>query len=86
MPESIGLAEAKARLSEVVRRVRATRLPVVITLDGEPAVQVVPVEEGARRLTPAETATHRVLAEAVLRIPQPEVPFDAVALVGEGRR
>ena len=37
MAENIPLSDAKARLSEVIRTVRRTRKPIVITLDAEVA-------------------------------------------------
>ena len=86
MSDTIPLSEAKARLSEIVRTVRRTRADVIITVDGEPAVRVVPLEDEPRLLTPQEVNTHRVLMEALGRIPRPEEPFDAVALIREGRR
>jgi prevent-host-death family protein len=83
---SINLSAAKAGLSEVVRTVRRTGEPVVITVDGEPAARIVPIEEEPRRLTAAEIATVRALMDALARIPRPGEPFDAVVAVAEGRR
>jgi len=82
----LNLSAAKAGLSEVVRRVRRTGEPVVITVDGEPAVQIAPIEAEPRRLTATEVATVRALMDALARIPRPSEPFDAVAVVAEGRR
>lgn len=39
----VSLSDAKARLSEVVRSVRTRGEEAVITVDGEPAVRLVPV-------------------------------------------
>jgi len=83
---SLNLSAAKAGLSEVVRTVRRTGESVVITVDGEPAAQIAPIDGQSRRLTAAEIATVRALMDAVARIPRPSDPFDAVAAVGEGRR
>jgi len=83
---SIQLSQAKSGLSEVVRTVRRTGESVVITVDGEPAAQIAPVEGAPRRLTAPEVATVRALTEALLRIPRPSEPFDAGLLVAEGRR
>ena len=80
------LSDAKARLSEVVRAVRTGGEDAVITVDGEPAVRLVPMDTGPRRLTPAETAGFRALIDSLSRITRPEVPFDAVELLGTGRR
>ncbi len=83
---SLNLSAAKAGLSEVVRRVRRTGETVVITVDGEPAARIGPIEEKPRHLTAREVATVRALMDALARIPRPTEPFDAVAAVAEGRR
>lgn len=83
---SLNLSAAKAGLSEVVRSVRRTGESVVITVDGEPAARIAPIEEEPRRLTAAEIATVRALMDALARIPRPSEPFDAVVAVAEGRR
>ncbi|MES2640733.1 MAG: type II toxin-antitoxin system prevent-host-death family antitoxin [Myxococcota bacterium] len=80
------LSDAKARLSELVRGVRTRGEDAVITVDGEPAARLVPVHAGPRSLTPAETAGYRALMASLGRIPRPTSEFDAVELVGEGRR
>ena len=85
-PVSLPLSDAKSRLSEVIRNVRRDREPVVITLDGVPVATLSPFEPARRDLTAQEVATVRALTEALARMPQPGTPFDAVALVGEGRR
>jgi prevent-host-death family protein len=82
---TLPLSKAKAHLSEVVRQVRTARVPVVITVDGEPAAVLAPVDAPARTLTPAEVATDRVLADAILRTSDGP-SFDAVELVRDGRR
>ena len=51
MNETIGLADAKARLSEVIARVEAGET-IVIARNGTPVAEVRPI----RRLTPAEAA------------------------------
>jgi prevent-host-death family protein len=86
MATSMSLSDAKARLSEVVRGVRSGGEEAVITVDGEPAVRIVPVHPGPRSLTPAEVATYRVLMASLGRIERPASEFDAVELIGEGRR
>ncbi len=83
---SIQLSQAKSGLSEVVRTVRRTGESVVITVDGEPAAQIAPLEGQPRRLTAPEVATVRALMEALVRIPRPSEPFDAGLVVAEGRR
>ncbi|MBA2322293.1 MAG: class I SAM-dependent methyltransferase [Deltaproteobacteria bacterium] len=50
-----------------------------------PVVTCFPCADEPRRLTSAEVATDQALAEAALRLSRPE-PFDASALVREGRR
>lgn len=80
------LSDANARLSEVVREVRIRSEAAIITVDGQPAVRIVPVEAGPRRLTPAEIATVRAQIAGLARIERPNAPFDAVDLIAEGRR
>jgi antitoxin (DNA-binding transcriptional repressor) of toxin-antitoxin stability system len=80
MPRSL----AEAGFSEVVRTVRRTGEPVVITVDGEPAAQIFPVDCPPRRLPPAEVATVRALMVALARMPRSAGAFDAVALIAEG--
>jgi prevent-host-death family protein len=80
------LSEVKTRLSEFIRTVRRTGESIVVTVDGEPAACIVPIEDGARTLTPAEIATERALLDAIARIAWAPDPFDAVALVQEARR
>ena len=83
---SMSLSSVKTALSEIVRSVRRTGNAVVITVDGEPAARIDAVEAETRLLTTAESATVRALMDAVGRIPRPTDPFDAVALVTDGRR
>ena len=83
---SLPLAHAKARLSQVVRTVRDSGQPVVITVNGQPAVEVRPIQTPMRRLTPEEVVLVRELTRSLARIPRPGEPFDAVELVREGRR
>jgi prevent-host-death family protein len=82
----VTLSDAKARLSEVVRAARTRGEETIITVDGEPAARVVPVDPGPRMLTPAETASVRALMGSFRRIERPTAEFDAIELVGEGRR
>jgi prevent-host-death family protein len=83
---SLNLSQAKSRLSEVVRTVRRTGEPIVITVDGEAAARVVPVDLPPDRLTVGQIATVRALTDALFRIPRPVDVFDAVALIADGRR
>ncbi len=82
----ISLSDAKARLPEGVRSVRLRGEDVVVTVDGELAVRLVPICSGPRPLTPAETASFRALLGGLSRIERPMTEFDAVELIGEGRR
>lgn len=82
----LSLSDAKARLSEVVRGVRTRGEEAVITVDGEPAARIVPVDPGPRSLTPAEAAGYRALMASLIRFERPTSEFDAVELIGEGRR
>jgi prevent-host-death family protein len=86
MVARLSLSDAKARLSEVVRGVRTRGEEAVITVDGEPAARIVPVDPGPRSLTAAEAAGYRALMASLLRIERPGSEFDATELVGEGRR
>ena len=86
MSIQVSLSDAKARLSEVVRSVRARGEEAVITVDGEPAVRLVPVHPPPRPLAPAEAASFHALMRALSRIERPDSEFDAVELIGEGRR
>jgi len=86
MTRSLPLTEVKARLSEVVRGVRRTRQSVIVTVDGEPVVAISPAQAPRRDLTDNEVATVRALMNAIARIPRASGTFDAVALIGEGRR
>lgn len=48
--KTFNLGEAKAKLSRIVRDVRSGREPeIVIALDGEPVVRVVPLDRIPRR-------------------------------------
>ncbi len=85
MATTMSLSDAKARLSELVRGVRRGE-EAVITVDGVPAVRLVPAHTGPRTLTPAEVAGYRALMASLGRIQRPTSEFDAVELVGEGRR
>lgn len=86
MKDAVSLSEATARLSEVIRSVRQSGEPMVITVDGEPAAQICPWQSPIRKLTRAEVATTRALLESLGRIPRPEGGFDAVTAIAEGRR
>jgi prevent-host-death family protein len=85
MSATLTLSDAKARLSEVVRGVRTRGEEAVITVDGEPAARVVPVDPGPRSLTAAEAAGYRALMASLARIERPTSEFNAVELIGEGR-
>ena len=82
----VPLSIAKARLSELVRNVGKTGEEVVLTVDGEPAARLVPVTPPPRRLTAPEVTMVRALMQGLSRIPRATDVFDAVALIGEGRR
>lgn len=86
MSRTLSLSEAKSRLSEVVRAARTQGETTIITVDGEPAVRIVPIEAPPRRMTDVEVATHRALMDGLRRLPRPPGEFDAVELIREGRR
>lgn len=83
---TLQLSTAKATLSEVVRSVRKTGQSVVITVDGEPVVELIPALATPQPLSLSEVATYRALSAALARVPRQKGSFDAVALVAEGRR
>ena len=85
-PARLPLSVAKAKLSELVRSVGEDGGEVVLTVDGEPAARLVPVPPAARKLTSPEIQVVRVLMAGLARIPRSSEPFDAVALMREGRR
>lgn len=85
-PSTLSLSDVKARLSEVVRSVRQTGEPLVITVDGQPAAQICSWQPPERKLSRVEIATSRALMESLKRIARPAGTFDAVAAVAEGRR
>ena len=86
MTRSLPLSEVKARLSEVVRGIRRSRQSVIVTVDGEPVVEIAPAPAPRRDLTENEVATARALIRALHQVPRTREAFDAVALIGEGRR
>lgn len=85
-PSEVPLSIAKAKLSELVRNVGKSGNEVILTVDGEPAARLVPITAPPRLLTAAEVNTVRVLMAGLTRIPRATEPFDAVALVADGRR
>ncbi len=86
MTTTISLSDAKARLSEVIRAARLRGEETVITVDGQPAARVTAVADQPRQLTQTEVATFRVLLRGIVEGERIAGEFDAVALVGEGRR
>ena len=80
------LTEAKARFSEVVRSVRQSRTPLIVTVDGEPAVAITPMMGTTARLDARQIRIVRALEDAILRMPKQGDEFDAVELVRDGRR
>ncbi len=86
MTTTISLSDAKARLSEVVRAVRMRGEETVITVDGQPAARITAVPDLPRHLTDSDVATFRVLLRGILEAERVPGEFDAVDLVGEGRR
>ena len=86
MDPTVPLTEATARFSEVVRHVRRTGETIVVTVDGEAAVEIAPAPAALRPLTSAEVAMDRALTDAILRLARTDDPFDAVELIRDGRR
>jgi hypothetical protein len=58
----------------------------IITVDGQPVARVAPVPDQPRQLTASDVATFRVLLRSILEAERVAGDFDAVDLVGEGRR
>ncbi len=83
--ESLALSEAKARLSEVVRQVRASGESVVITVSGEPAAEIRAIPRESTP-SPADGAQFRALVGLIQDQMRGQGAFDAVELVAEGRR
>lgn len=83
---TIALSEAKARLSEVIRKVRQTGESVTITVDGEAAVVIHPAPRKLRKLTPDEVAIDQALAAAARRLSADEPAFDVIELFEDLRR
>jgi prevent-host-death family protein len=79
------LSVVKARLSEVVRTVRETREPVVVTVDGEPVVEIGPVAPARGPLSAEELVLVGSLTKLVRRLCRRE-QFDALELLRDGRR
>ena len=86
MNATLSLSDAKARLSELVREARNRGEETIITVDGEAAARLVPVERSPRALSSAELAAYRALMASLSWIERPDASFDAVELVAEGRR
>jgi antitoxin (DNA-binding transcriptional repressor) of toxin-antitoxin stability system len=70
----------------VVRHVRRTGETIVVTVDGEAAVEIAPAAEARRPMTAAEVAVDRALTDAILRLARTDAPFDAIDLIRDGRR
>jgi prevent-host-death family protein len=83
---TLPLSAVKARFSEVIREVRATGEPVTITVDGEPAVVLSAAPTQKAQPTAFEVDASLALYEAILAMPRPDAPFDAVESVRAGRR
>ncbi len=83
---TLPLSVVKAKLSEIIRGVRSTGQPLVVTVDGQAAAQIVPVPSARVVLSPSEVANVRALMEALVRIPRVCGTFDAVEWMAEGRR
>ena len=82
----IPVSEAKGRLSELIRQVRNGGQPIVLSVDGEPAVELRPAARAPRELNDVEVATSRALLSALQELPSPPPPFDALEAVRDGRR
>ena len=59
---------------------------IVITVDGEPAVAIAPVDPIPITLTTRELRVAQALESAILTAGQLDESFDAVELIRDGRR
>ena len=82
----LALSDAKTRLSEVVRSIRTTGRPVILTVDGEPAVEIRPARSSERALRRQDLIAFDALLGALPHLWTHSEPFDAVSVVSEGRR
>jgi prevent-host-death family protein len=74
--ERIALRELRNQASRVVRRARAGER-IVITVDGVPAAQIVPLDPGDREVTMEElVAQGRLIAPRVATPPVSPMPVD----------
>jgi prevent-host-death family protein len=84
--QSIALSEAKAKLSQIIRDVRSSGEPMLVTVDGEPAAVIEPAPGELRKLTAQEVARYRLIEAGLLATDWGNEPFDAMELVRAGRR
>ena len=70
---NISVSDAKAQLTELVRRAEAGD-EIVLTRHGKPAARLMPVEAGPTRLTAAEKLAflEKIMAEAWTATPGPD--------------
>jgi prevent-host-death family protein len=61
--EKVLISEFKAKCIELIKRVQATHLPLIVTLRGQPIAKIVPFEDG---LEPGVRLGSRI-GNAVLR-------------------
>lgn len=84
MSDEVSLYEAKAKLSALVRRVREGRT-VVITVHGEPAAELRPIDKSARKQTLSERLDDLEL-RGLVTSSSPRSAGDPLALRTVGRR
>lgn len=80
----LGICEVKGRRREAERELCYPGEETVVTVAGAPAAVIAP--SGSARLTAAEVAIDRALSAAIGQLERVCGEFDAVDLVGEGRR
>ncbi len=83
MPNEYSLYEAKARLSALVRQVREGR-SIIITVHGEPAAELRPIDKSARQQTLDERLAELEARGAIVR--SKRKPGDALAFPVGPRR
>ena len=66
--EKVLISEFKARCIELIKRVKSTRSPLIVTLRGQPIAKVIPFEEGAEAgVKLGSRIGHAIIREDIVR-------------------
>ena len=84
--EVLSLSKVQASLSEVIKTVRKSGRPVVITVNGEQQAMIVPVKSETPMPTVAECRRFKASMELLSSLLTNSEPVNAVDLIAEGRR